>query len=49
MDRLRAELYIINRMLGIMSEWIDLTTEEKEMEKELEKRKKFLEFLIENA
>ena len=45
MDRLRAELYIINRMLGIMSERTDLTTEEKE----LEKRKKFLEFLIENA
>lgn len=49
MDRLRAELYTINRMLGRMSLWTHLTDEEKEMEKELEKRKKFLEFLIENA
>ena len=49
MDRLRAELYTINRVLGQMSLWTYLTAEEEEMEKELEKRKKFLEFLIENA
>ena len=49
MDKIREELYTINRMLGIMSDWVYLTNEEKEMKKELEKRKKFLEFLIENA
>ena len=49
MDKIREELYTINRMLGIISDWVYLTNEEKEMKKELEKRKKFLEFLIENA
>lgn len=49
MDKIREELYTINRMLGRMTVWAYLTTEEKEMKKELEKRKKFLEFLIENA
>jgi hypothetical protein len=49
MDKIREELYTINRVLSKMSYWTRLTTEEEEMEKELEKRKKFLEFLLENA
>jgi hypothetical protein len=49
MDKIREELYTIYRVLGKMSYWTRLTTEEEEMEKELEKRKKFLEFLLENA
>lgn len=49
MNKIREELYTINRVLGRMSLWTYLTAEEEEMEKELEKRKKFLEFLIENA
>ena len=49
MDKIREELYTINRVLGQMSLRAYLTAEDKEMEKELEKRKKFLEFLIENA
>lgn len=49
MDNIRNELYTINRMLGRMTEWTYLTAEEEEMKKELEKRKKFLEFLLENA
>jgi hypothetical protein len=49
MDRLRTELYIINRALANMSRWAYLTDDDEQMKKELEKRKKFLEFLIENA
>jgi len=49
MDKIREELYAINRVLGEMSYWTHLTAEEKEMEKELEKRKTFLVFLLENA
>ena len=49
MDRLRTELYIINRVLENMSHWAYLTDDDEQMKKELEKRKKFLEFLLENA
>ena len=49
MDKLRAELYIINRVLSKMYYWTYLTVEKEEMLKELEKRKEFLEFLLENA
>ena len=49
MEELRNELYTINRVLANMSYWAYLTDEEEEMKKELEKRKNFLEFLLENA
>lgn len=49
MDRLRTELYTINRVLANMSHWAYLTDDDEQMKKELEKRKKFLEFLLENA
>lgn len=49
MEELRNELYTINRVLCNMSYWAYLTDEEEEMKKELEKRKNFLEFLLENA
>lgn len=49
MDTIREELYAINRVLENMSYWAYLNDEEKKMKKELEKRKTFLEFLLENA
>lgn len=49
MDKIREELYIINRVLSNMSYWAYLDDDEEQMKKELEKRKKFLEFLLENA
>jgi hypothetical protein len=49
MDKIREELYTINRILGKMSYWAYLTAEEEEMKEELKKRKNFLEFLLENA
>ena len=49
MERLKTELYVINRVLENMSHWAFLTDDDKQMKKELEKRQKFLEFLLENA
>ena len=49
MDTIREELYTINRVLGKMSHWGYFTDEDKKMKQELEKRKPFLEFLLENA
>ena len=49
MDKIREELYTINRVLENMSYWAYLSNDEEQMKKELEKRKKFLEFLLENA
>ena len=49
MCTIKEELYTINRVLDNMSYWAYLTDEEEEMKKELEKRKTFLEFLLENA
>ena len=49
MDTIKEELYTINRVLKNMSYWAYLTNEEEEMQKELKKRKTFLEFLLENA
>ena len=49
MDTIKEELYTINRVLENMSYWAYLTYEEEEMQKELKKRKTFLEFLLENA
>ena len=49
MERLKTELYVINRVLENMSHWAFLTDDDKQMKKDLEKRKKFLEFLLENA
>lgn len=49
MERIKTELYVINRVLENMSNWAYLTDDDKQMKKELEKRKNFLEFLLENA
>jgi hypothetical protein len=49
MERLKTELYVINRVLENMSHWAYLTDDDKQMKKDLEKRKSFLEFLLENA
>lgn len=49
MERLKTELYVINRVLENMSHWAFLTDDDKQMKKNLEKRKSFLEFLLENA
>ena len=49
MERLKTELYVINRVLENMSNWAYLTDDDKQMKKDLEKRKNFLEFLLENA
>lgn len=45
----QLELLVITNVLEKMSHWGYLTDEDKEMEKELKKRKTFLEFLLENA
>jgi hypothetical protein len=45
----RLELLVIINVLEKMDDWAYLTNEEKEIKKDLEKRKTFLEFLLENA
>ena len=45
----QLELIVIINVLEKMDDWAYLTDEDKEIKKELEKRKTFLEFLIENA
>ena len=45
----QLELLAINNILERMEDWWYLTDEEEEIQKEMKKRKKFLEFLLENA
>ena len=49
MEKIKEELYTINRVLENMPHWAYLTDYEEEMKKELEKRKEILEFLLENT
>lgn len=45
----QLELLVINNILERMEDWWYLTDEEEEIQKEMKKRKKFLEFVLENA